>query len=432
MTTVLVLGGYGLIGRAIVCECLKRDCKVVGFGRSRAKAYAANRDIEWRLADLRTLTTPQDFAPIIEGVDVVINASGALQTGGGDHVARTQETAMIALIDACEAHGVRAFVQISAPGVRLDDPIEFYATKAAADAHLARSTLRYTILRPGLVLSPTAYGGTTLLRMLAAVPIVQPIAYASAPLQTVHVDTVAKAAARALEDDALARKTFDLVEAKAHSLGDVVLEMRRWLGFPAPRTTVRFGRPTARLLGRAADMAGHLGWRSPLRTTAMKVLETGVVGDPEPWRRATGETPGSLKETLAALPSTPQERMFARSALVFPGLLCLLSGFWFLSGVVGLANREAAIALIAGQVGRPFAAVLLFGGAALDILVAAGLLWRRTVVTALLASVGVCLAYLAMGTILTPDIWLDPLGPFVKVLPVVGLSVALLAQTGER
>ncbi|MEO1105805.1 MAG: NAD(P)H-binding protein, partial [Pseudomonadota bacterium] len=331
MTTILVLGGYGLIGRTIVAECVKAGHGVVGFGRSIAKGQASNPAIAWRVGDLRTLTRPQDFASILEGIDVVINASGALQTGGQDNVARTQQTAIIALIDACEAHGIQRFIQISAPNVSVGDPIEFYATKAAADAHLAASSLSHTILRPGLVLSPMAYGGTALLRMLAAVPIVQPIACANAPVQTVGVDVVAKAAARAVTDEHLTNMAFDLVEAKPQPLRTVVLDVRGWLGFAKPRFTFDVGRPVARVVARGADLAGRLGWRSPLRTTAMRVLEEGVVGDPKPWRKATGETPAPLGATLAALPSTPQERLYARSALLFPVLLYLLAVFWFVS-----------------------------------------------------------------------------------------------------
>jgi len=40
-------------------------------------------------------------------------------------------------------------------------------------------------------------------------------------------------------------------------------------------------------------------------------------------------------------------------------------------------------------------------------------------------------AYLAGGTILTPGLWLDPLGPFVKVLPsmvLAGVAIAILEE----
>ena len=48
--------------------------------------------------------------------------------------------------------------------MRPEAPTPFYATKARGDAALAASGLVHVILRPVLVLAPTAYGGTALLR----------------------------------------------------------------------------------------------------------------------------------------------------------------------------------------------------------------------------------------------------------------------------
>lgn len=432
MARTLVIGGYGLIGSAVVRECLRAGHDVVGLGRSLAKGRAAHPDIPWRTIDLRALVSPADFDAVLDDVDVVVNAAGVLQSGGRDDVAATQERAVIALVDACERRGISRFVQISAPNVSLTSSSEFYRTKAAADAHLARSALAYTILRPGLVIAPTAYGGTAVLRMLAATPVAQPLCFGQSPVQTVSVDVVARAVERAIHDPSLVGCTFDLVEDTSRPLRDILLAFRRWLGFAEPRWVIDFGPVIAALTGRVADLAGLFGWRSPLRTTAMTVLSEGVVGDPEPWRRATGEVPGSLHDTLQSLPATAQERQFARSLLVFPVLVLLLSAFWIATAIIALVSRDAAIALVGDDVGTTLAALLLFGGAAADIAIGTALLIRRTFAAGLVASAGLSVVYLIFGSVLTPEIWLDPLGPFVKVLAVIGLSLALLAQSAER
>ena len=57
---------------------------------------------------------------------------------------------------------------------------------------------------------------------------------------------------------------------------------------------------------------------------------------------------------------------------------------------------------------------------------------RRSAQVALLGMVAVSAAYLLGGTLLRPDLWADPLGPFVKILPGAVLALAALAILDER
>ncbi|MEM8794110.1 MAG: SDR family oxidoreductase [Pseudomonadota bacterium] len=429
---VLVLGAYGLIGHEICRHLLDNGFQVTGLARSEATGRALLPDAHWIGADLSLLAEPDDWSRHLSGIDAVVNAAGALQSGAKDNVTAVQETAMKALYAACEAQGIKTFIQISAPGVSEDDAIEFIATKARADDALGETDLQWVILRPGVVVSHQAYGGTALLRMLAGFPLLLPLVMAGSKMQTVHVRDVAHAVKRALTDETLFRKTFDLVEDDAHNLEAVVLSFRRWLGFPQPYKVISLPSWFGYIVARGADLSGHLGWRSPLRTTALKVLECDVVGDPEPWRAVEGQSLRSLDETLKSLPVSGQERLFARMQLLFPILVIAMAIFWFASGIIGLVSHQAAIALVSGVVGSAVAGLLLVGGAVLDILIAAGLLVRRTFRLAVAGSLGLSIAYLISGTVLTPDIWLDPLGPFVKILPVFCTSLVLLAMSGER
>ncbi|UWU15594.1 DoxX-like family protein [Rhizobium sullae] len=47
-------------------------------------------------------------------------------------------------------------------------------------------------------------------------------------------------------------------------------------------------------------------------------------------------------------------------------------------------------------------------------------------------AVAVAVAYLAGGSLLEPELWLDPLGPLVKVLPSLLLTLVTLAVLDER
>ena len=59
----------------------------------------------------------------------------------------------------------------------------------------------------------------------------------------------------------------------------------------------------------------------------------------------------------------------------------------------------------------------VLGGAFADIALGLMVLWRRWARVACLGMIALSLGYLVAGTIWTPDLWADPLGPFVKVLP---------------
>ena len=58
-------------------------------------------------------------------------------------------------------------VHISIPGTAAEDRTAFSATKREAERLIEASGIAYTILRPGFVIAPSAYGGSALLRALA-------------------------------------------------------------------------------------------------------------------------------------------------------------------------------------------------------------------------------------------------------------------------
>jgi len=159
---VLVLGGYGLIGSAVVARLCDRP--VVGLGRDVAVSRRRWPGVDWREADLAQLLRAEDWTPLLAGVESVVNAAGVLQQGLRDDVAGVQERAMLALYAAARQTGIKRIVQISAVGAEPRASTEFLRSKARADDALSASGLDYVILRPGLVISSAAYGGTALIR----------------------------------------------------------------------------------------------------------------------------------------------------------------------------------------------------------------------------------------------------------------------------
>ncbi|WP_245235409.1 NAD(P)H-binding protein [Mesorhizobium erdmanii] len=297
---ILVLGGYGLIGDAVVGRLLRDGHHVTGLGRDIRDAQRRRPAARWIAVDMSKLLAAEDWLPVVAGMDAVVNAAGALQDGPRDRLDAVHRGSVVALVAACEQTGVSRFAQISAVGADLSSADVFFSTKAQGDKAVASSSLEWTILRPGLVIAPAAYGGTALLRALAAFPGFIPAVMARQPIQTVAVADVAEAVSRAVTGSLPFRSVLDLVETEARSLADVLLAFRGWLGLPRVRVV-----PVLAIVGRLAsvlaDGLGRLGWRSPLRSAALAALARGVTGDAEPWNQAVGQPLQPLEATLAAM-----------------------------------------------------------------------------------------------------------------------------------
>lgn len=429
---VLVLGGYGLIGSAVVRECLARGWTVIGAGRNPARGRASQPGADWIRLDLSRHCESADWEAALTGLDAVINCAGALQDGGGDDLEAVHHTGVNALLRACETHGVKHFVQISAVGAEADAVTAFMRTKAAGDDCVRASALNWSILKPGLVIAPQAWGGTALLRGLAGLPGIIPMMHSHAPVQTVSVSEVAIEAAECAAGRRPAGFEADLVETEGQSLSEVVMAIRHWLGFP-PASILSLPGWIAGLTGAAGDIAAWLGWATPLRSTAMRTMSSGVTGDAAQWTAARGAPPSSLDETLAAAGADTQARRFARTYFVHPLVIAGLSVFWLVSGVVAIFSRDAAASILtARDVDATVAMTLTLGGAALDIALGIAVLIRRTSSLACLGMIGLTLAYALAASIVTPHLWADPMGVLVKMLPAALLALVGLALNGSE
>lgn len=434
MARVLVVGGYGLIGFAIVKRLLDAGHSVRGVGRDVSQASVQEPRAAWINVDISKLLNAEQWAPYVDDADIIINAAGALQTGQKDNLHALQYRSITALIASCEKQSTKPkFIQISAPGADWAANYEFLRTKGEADDYLRDSGLEWFIYKPALVIAPTAYGGTALLRMLASFPVVTPIVYADSPVATVSVDDVAEAVLAAVDGRVPPRTEMDIVEDHARPLGEVVVMFRSWMGFDRPVATVRLPRWVASVVGCGADILGKLGWRSPLRSTSMKVMSEGVTADPTAYKQVMGKSCRPLQETLSAMPSTVQERWFARMFLLFPVMIGTLSLFWLASGVIGLLKlSDASVHLTDAGLSSPLASLIVVAGALVDIILGLAVVYRPLVKTALFGMVAVTASYLVAGSILSPDLWLDPIGPYVKTLPTAVMALVATAFVRSR
>ncbi len=427
---IVVIGAYGLLGGFVTARLLRDGHEIIGVGRDIAAAERRFPTVRWIAADLRD-TDPAAWTPLLADADAVVNCAGALQDSPRDDIQAVHLKTVSDLVAACTAGGPRRFVQISAVGVeRSGGP--FGQTKNTADKALRSSALDWVILRPGLVLAPAAYGGSALLRGLAAFPGFIPVLNPDSPVQIVSVDDVADAVARSVLSSTASQITCDLVASDQTRLGDILLALRGWLGLP-PAPLLAMPRWAGGLAAWAADRLAWLGWRSPMRTAAIEQLSAGVIGRSEEALERLGFKPQGLAETLARWPSGVQERWYARLYFLKPVALATLATFWSVSGAIGLANHIAATRLLTDAgMAYGLATSFVVAGALADIALGLLVCVRRTATLALKGMILVTAAYLAGGTLWLPQLWADPLGPLVKSVPAAVLAMAVLGMMDER
>jgi uncharacterized protein YbjT (DUF2867 family) len=424
---VLLLGANGFIGSACMARLIERGVQVRAVVRRRG----LNRDrVEWEEANLDRLVTPQAWAALVEGCDAVVNCAGVLTDSPGDSTRAVHQTSPAALYEACERAGTKRVVLLSAVGVE-DGRTPFARTKREGEIALQRHDLDWIILRPSIVLGEAASGGGALLRGLAALPAL-PLEKGQGRIQPVQLEEVVATIIQFLEPDAPSRLTLELAGPQKLSLPEAAAAYRRWLGWkPASHFVVP--RWLMAPVYAAGEIANRLGWRTPISRTGWKEIQRGAEGDTSLWRQTTGLGDQTLDAALASRPAGGQERLFASLYFLKPLAFVITSLFWIGTGVVSLGpGYGIGIALMEeGRVG-PLSGPSVIAGGLADIVIGLGIAYRPTARLALWAAVGISIFYFVAGTILLPRLWLDPIGPMLKIWPLVVLNILCIALLQDR
>lgn len=292
----------------------------------------------------------------------------------------------------------------------------------------------FAILRPGFVVARAAYGGSAMLRALAALPVDLSAAERAVPFQPVAIEDVAATVAWLAERDTseVDAVTWDLMQAQAITLGGVIdhfrhaFETQDWPRAALPSFLLDLG-------CRFGDLASWLGWTPPVRTTAIVELRRGVTGDPARWMSATAIVPKMIGQ-MAGRGTTIQDKWFSRLFLVKALVVTSLALFWLMSGFIALVISYDAAANILRTHNFPPALVapITVATSLMDMSIGLLIAFRRTCAVGLVAGMAASLGYMTGAAILTPDLWIEPLGALVKTGPAIVLMLVALLTLDNR
>ena len=71
-------------------------------------------------------------------------------------------------------------------------------------------------------------------------------------------------------------------------------------------------------------------------------------------------------------------------------------------------------------------------GSLVDLAIGIGIAIRRSARVALYVALAISLFYVIAGTIILPRLWIDPLGPMVKICPIMVMTLVALAILKDR
>jgi uncharacterized protein YbjT (DUF2867 family) len=432
---ILVLGASGLIGCFITRDLRLRGFPVVGVARKLAASQKTGAlDLELPLMSMETAALTKLIRD--HRIDIIVNCLGVLQDGPGSDTAAVHRDFVTRLLDAIhDSRRAIRLVHVSIPGTTETDQTNFSTTKREGERLIAVSGVAYTILRPGFVVALAAYGGSAMVRSLAAYPFDLPEDEQATPFQPIAMEDIAATIAwLAARDPSEANGvTWDLMQEEPVTLGSVVDQFRHALGTRAwPR--IRMPAFLLDLGAKLGDLANLFGWVPPMRTTAIAELRRGISGNPAGWISATGITPKTITEMAGQRPATIQDKWFARLFPIKALVIACLVLFWVVSGFITLVISYDAAADILRSHNFPPSLVgpITVGTSLMDMSIGLLIAFRRTSAFGLIAGIMASLGYMGGAAILTPDLWIEPLGALVKTGPAIVLMVVALLTLDNR
>jgi uncharacterized protein YbjT (DUF2867 family) len=423
---IAIVGGTGLIGSAVAAHLSSQGHSVISMSRNARSQSADSASV-----DISKATTPAYWLPHLAGADAVVSCAGVLQDGAADSTVMVHHFGIANLFAACEQLQIRRLIHFSAIGIDRKTPSAFSRTKLAGDKALMERDLDWVILRPSVVFGRPAFGASALMRGLAALPVV-PVMPNTGELQIVLLEDVVRAVEYFLRPGSPARRIVELVGPDRYSFNEIISRIRSWYRWP-PAREIHLPDFAASALYKLGDIVSVLGWRPPVRTNAQLEIARGAVGDVGNMERL-GLNPQNLSDFFAREPASVQERWFARMYFVKALLFATVSLFWIATAAASLGPGWGyGIDLLreGGVEGRA-AALTVIAGALADLLIGIAIACRRTSRYGLYAALALTFVYACIGTTLVPRLWADPLGPMLKIWPVMVAHFAALAVLEDR
>ncbi|HEY8030306.1 MAG TPA: complex I NDUFA9 subunit family protein [Gaiellaceae bacterium] len=273
--TVLVTGGTGFVGHAVVHALRARDVQVRALVRDpkrarRLSAWGATLVV----GDVTDMTVLRAACTDVQAVVHLV----AIIKGSRADFERVMEHGTRNLVAAAENAGVGRIVLASALGLdeRTKDATPYFTAKWEMERAVRSSSLGYVIFRPSFVFGKDGGILPTFVRLARFAPLTPIVGDGQTRLQPIWVEDVAEYFAQAVDHPAAAGRTFEIGGPEAPTWNEFWDRLKRVLGARRPSVHV----PVGLLRAQAALTEWMPG--APVTRDQLTMLELGdnVVSDP--------------------------------------------------------------------------------------------------------------------------------------------------------
>ncbi len=232
---VLVTGGTGFLGRAVIRKLSQSDYQVRILMRPsrRSPELPAGIPVE---AAISSLVDKRGVRAAMVGIKSVVHLAGAERGGLAAGLQAVDVEGTRVLVEAARQAGVSRIVFVSHLGAEPSSAFPALRAKALAEGAIRKSDLPYTIIRSSLIYGEGDRFTTSLAMLLGISPGIFLIpGDGKTAIHPVWVDDLATCVAWSLEEESMVGQTYDIGGPEFLTLRQVV-EMvmqaagsRRWL-----------------------------------------------------------------------------------------------------------------------------------------------------------------------------------------------------------
>jgi uncharacterized protein YbjT (DUF2867 family) len=306
MSTILVTGASGFVGRHVLPSLLAAGHRVLALTRSEGSGEAilrrlrADRQsaVETRTGDV---TRPESLPAALQGADAVLHLAAIPRDWDGGATLRLVNTEGTRnLLAAVREARIRRFVHQGAMGVEDDPDLHYASSKAKAERLVAESGLDWTITKPSLLWGPGDGFFNIIADLVRVSPGVVPVpGTGTSRFQPLAVGDLA----RIFDDPSTIGRSYELGGPRYWTYREITREVLA--GMRARRAIVPVPVP---LIGLVAGTAERVRLPFPVATDQLRQLRLDNIGPLDLIDRAFGFEPTPMEGNLDYLRSRKRDQ----------------------------------------------------------------------------------------------------------------------------